>query len=279
MPQVHAEPPARVHAALNYLVPTATKPVTYQRAPGRAQQERTNEFAPHVFGIEDARAIRDQFSLDVQGFALYRSPTVVSNFYDDQQVRSIYYPESEALIKSITGASRVVIFDHTVRADSQSKRDAAGVRAPARTVHNDYTEKSGPQRVRDLLPESESEQLLQERFAVINVWRPIVGPVLTAPIALADAASVAPEDFVSTDLVYADRVGEIYYAHHNPSHRWYYCSAMQPDEALLIKCYDSARDGRSRFTAHSAFDDPTSGPDAPFRESIEARTLAFFGPA
>jgi hypothetical protein len=130
--------------------------------------------------------------------------------------------------------------------------------------------------VRDLLPAGEAEALLRGRFSVINVWRPIRGPVLDSPLALCDATSMAPEDFVATDLKYPNRTGEIYSVTFNPRHRWFYFPRMAVDEVVLIKCYDSAGDGRARFTAHGAFDDPTTPPDAAPRESIEARTLAFF---
>ena len=73
-----------------------------------------------------------------------------------------------------------------------------------------------------------------------------------------------------------DRVGEIYHITYNPDHHWFYFPHMQTNEALVFKTYDSATDGRARWTAHAAFDDPTSEPDAPDRESIEVRTLAFF---
>lgn len=143
-----------------------------------------------------------------------------------------------------------------------------------RFVHNDYTEGSGPQRVRDLLPD-EAEQLLRRRFAVINVWKPIRGPVEQAPLAFCDAGSIAHEDMLPSDLVYADRTGEIYSFTWNPEHRWFYYPAMRADEALLLKCYDSDTAG-ARFTAHTAIDDPTSRENAATRESIEVRTLAFF---
>jgi hypothetical protein len=144
-------------------------------------------------------------------------------------------------------------------------------------VHNDYTERSGPQRVRDLLGD-EAEALLRHRVAVVNVWKPIRGPVQSTPLAVCDARTIGPDDFVLTDLRYADRTGEIQSLHWNPTHRWFYYPAQEADEALLLKCYDSDRHV-ARFTAHSAFDDPTSPPDAPARESIEVRTLAFFAPA
>jgi hypothetical protein len=143
-------------------------------------------------------------------------------------------------------------------------------------VHNDYTAKSGPQRVRDLFGADDAEALLRKRFAIINVWQPIAGPVETAPLALTDARSIAADDLVPLDLVYPDRTGEIYNVAFGPDHRWYYVPRMERTEALLIKGYDSLADGRARFTPHTAFDDPTTPADAAPRHSIEARTLAFF---
>ena len=177
-------------------------------------------------------------------------------------------------MKDVTGASRVVAFDHNLRLATRAERSESGVQGPVRYAHNDYTEQSGPQRVRDLLGE-EAERLLLGRFAVINVWKPIRGPVEQAPLAVCDARTIRPEDFVSTDLRYRDRTGEIYSLRWSPIHTWFYFPRMSADEAMLLKCFDS-EPGRARFTAHSAFDDPGSPPDAPVRESIEVRTLAFF---
>src|SRR5207244_486278 len=138
-------------------------------------------------------------------------------------------------------------------------------------------ERSGPQRVRDLFG-TEAERLLRSRFAVINVWKPIRGPVEQAPLAVCDARTIGPDDFVPTDLRYRDRSGEVYSLRFSPTHAWFYFPRMQADEAMLLKCFDSDR-SCARFTAHSAFDDPGSRADARARESIEVRTLAFFGEA
>ncbi len=143
-----------------------------------------------------------------------------------------------------------------------------------RRVHNDYTEASAPRRLADLL--GPGAEPTGRRFAVINVWRPIRGPVQTAPLALADAQSVEPRDIVAADLVYPDRTGEIYYATYNPGHRWVYYPRMDRSEAILIKGYDSLDDGSARFALHTAFDDPTTPPNAAPRESIEVRALVFF---
>jgi hypothetical protein len=143
-------------------------------------------------------------------------------------------------------------------------------------VRNDYTAKSGPRRVRDHLPPAEAEDALSHTFAEINVWRPIRGPVESSPLAVCDAQSIAPGDFVPSDLVYPDKVGETYRFRHNRHHRWFYFPHMQGNEAILLKCYDSKEDGRARFTAQTAFEDPTSAPDAAARESIEVRALIFW---
>jgi hypothetical protein len=226
--------------------------------------------------IHDGRALAEGFDLDRQGFTLVRHDTAVGDFYDDAEIAALYEAEVEALVKKVTGAKRVVVFDHTRRSDSGALREAKGIREPAGNVHNDYTARSAPQRVRDLLPAREAEALLERRFTIVNVWRPIVGPVQSAPLALCDARSVAPEDLVAAERRAKDRIGEIQQAVFNPAHRWYYFPNMARHEALLIKVYDSARDGRARFTLHTAFDDPTSPPDAKPRESIESRTFAFF---
>jgi len=164
-----------------------------------------------------------------------------------------------------------VPFEHDVR--NALNPGTGGVRGAVRAVHDDYTEKSAPERVRLYLPEK-AEDLLRNRFAVINVWRPIKGPVRDAPLAVCDAQSMAVEDLISTEQGVKH---EVYLFKFSGRHRWFYFSEMRPDEALLLKCFDSSRDGRARFTAHTAFDDPSAPAGAPARESIEVRALAFFG--
>ena len=124
----------------------------------------------------------------------------------------------------------------------------------------------------------EAEELLKHRFVIINLWRPIRGPVLESPLALCDAQSLSEENLVASDLKYRDRTGETCSITYNPNQRYYYFPKMQADEPVLIRCFDSARYGAARFSAHTGFDDPNSPPDAPPRESLEVRTLVFFPP-
>jgi hypothetical protein len=263
-----------LEAPVNYLERSAEKPVTYLYEPPAGVPIRSSRTTKHWIKIRNGRLV-NKLSLDRQGFAFVRHHTQVSNFYDAEEVIRVYYPEVERLLKDATGAVRVHVFDHNVRCRPMAKRGEGGAREPVKFAHNDYTLKSGPQRVRELLP-AEAESLLKHRFAVINVWRPIRGPVEESPLAVCDATSMALQDFVATDLRYRDRTGEVYSVAFNPKHRWFYFPRMQRDEALLLKCYDSADDGRARFTAHTGIDDPTSAADAAPRESIEVRTLIFF---
>lgn len=265
-----------VEADLVYLAPMTERAysLTYDPPPGTPRTNTTNQ--PHRVKLYDARPIAADISLDREGFELVEHHSATRDFYDEDELRGIYYPEAEQLVRDATGASRVVIFDHTIRRRQWGAEDrAAGVpRQPATRVHNDYTELSAPQRIRDLMGD-EAEELLRHRYEFINVWRPIRGPLRDAPLAMCDARTVSPGDLIPSDLVYRDRKGEIYLMQYNPKQRWYYVPEMSKDEVLLLKCYDSARDGRAVLSPHGAFEDPTMPADALPRESIELRTIAF----
>ena len=264
---IHPTPSRSVTTSLNYLLPSRDKPTRYidTPPPGRLAWNGINDV--RTVAIEDGRSHAADFTLDRNGFVLLQAPTAVHDF-NEAEVTGPYYREAERIIKAATGATSVVVFDHTIRRPNTS-------REPVLRVHNDYTDKSAAQRVRDLLPD-QAESLLQRRFAIINLWRPIGRPVVASPLALCDATSFTDADLIPTDLVYTDRVGETASVQFNPAHHWVYFSNMRPDEALLIKCHDSATDGRARLSFHSAFNDPNTPADAPPRESIELRTLVFF---
>ncbi|HXZ01567.1 MAG TPA: CmcJ/NvfI family oxidoreductase [Stellaceae bacterium] len=268
-----------VTATLNYLVPSGERPAIHTVQPPEGAPWRTGASLPQVVTIRDARPLLSQLSLDRQGFTLIRHKADVENFYDPREVRASYYPKAAAAIRRASGAAQVFVFDHNVRNASKALRNEDGAREPARSVHNDFTAASGRRRAEDELAAAglDPRPLLRRRFAIINLWQPIRGPVRDAPLALCDAGSVAPEDLIASDLIRRDRVGEIYQLAYNPAHRWFYFPDMRADEALLIKCFDSDGDV-ARFAPHSAFDDPSVSPGAPPRESIELRSLAIFAP-
>jgi len=265
-----------VEAALTFITPSDTKPSFHSSAVTGGAPRVFFETERHVVPIHDMRPLAGALSLDREGFELLRRPTAVEDLYDDAAVDTDYFAEIELLLKLQLGADRVVIFDATRRSDAGAgapNRD--GSRGPASRVHVDYTAKSGPQRVKDLLGEDEARRLAESgaRIVQVNVWRPIRGPVERSPLALADASSVRPADLIATDQVFPDRVGEIYHLAHEAGQRWYYAPWMTADEVLLIKGWDSLDDGRARFTPHGAFEQPDTPADAAPRESIEVRTL------
>ena len=264
-----------IEAPIGYMVDTGEMPVFYQsNVPG----ERTNyegEREKRAMMVRDARALPNTFSLDVEGFAFVDHPTKVRDFYDDAEVAAVYNAEVEALIGAHMGASRVFVFDHTRRSTSQELREKHNARDPAGAAHTDYTDWSAAQRIKDLLPD-EAEARLAKRFAIVNIWRSVTGIVEQWPLALCDARSVDDSRLHTVERRAYNRVGQTRHASYDANNIWYYFPRMNRDEAVLIKNYDTARDGRARYSLHTAFEDPTSPPDAAPRESLETRALVFF---
>lgn len=262
-----------VATELTYVTNKVKRPGFYNYDAGPDAPDVAPETKRYAVEVTDIRDTMGELDLDKQGLKIVNLKTRAADLYDPEQVKSIYYKEVEELVKRETGADSVLVFDYNIR--NESLAEQPGIQKPVTFVHNDYTNASGPQRVRDLIGGDKAQALIGKRFAVINVWKPITGPVLTSPLAVCDASSMRQEDFVETDLLYRDRNGEIYSVVWRPEHRWLYVSEMKSDEVMLLKCYDSDLGGRARFTAHSAFDLPDVGAVPP-RESIEVRTLAFF---
>lgn len=267
--------PDTIETTLNYIVDDGNKVFTIVAGPGGSDTRSGGTPDPRRVTIHNGRPHAKDFVLDRNGFRFVRHDTKVADFYDEAEISRVYYPEMEALIKAESGAKRVVVFDHTLRTADDELRESKKIREVVRRVHNDYTEWSGPQRVRDILPD-EADELLKRRFAIIQVWRPIRYPVETYPLAMADAQTLSPSDMIVSERRAPGRIGQTYAIKYNPAHTWYWFPRMRREEAYVFKVFNSEKDGRARWTAHTAFEDPTSPPHARPRESIEIRTLAFF---
>lgn len=267
---------ASTTALLNFLKPMRERPRTLQYEAPPGVKQRNIEDEAHLVEIQDARPLAGRLSLDVEGFEYLRAPNSFAAFDDNEAIRSFYYPRVQRLLAGATGARRVIAFDHNVRNAARAAGGEAGIRGPVPRTHNDFTAKSGRERVlAELEARGLDAALVDGRFAIVNLWRPIGRRVEKWPLALVDARTLAPGDLVATDLVYRDRVGETYSVGFSQGQKWYYFPLLTPDEAILIKGYDSA-EHVARFTAHSAFEDPQSPADAPERESIEVRALVVY---
>ncbi len=264
-----------IEATLNYIISDGSPVFTIVASPGGRDGRSGATPDPRRVVIHNGRPHAAEFALERDGFRFIRHDTRMADFYDEDEIRRVYYPEMEALIKAESGCRRVHVFDHTLRTADDDIRESKKIREVVRRVHNDYTEKSGPQRVRDLLP-AEADELIKRRFAIIQVWRPIRYPVETFPLAIADARSLSPQNLVISERRAAERIGQTYAITYNPAHQWYWFPQMRREEALVFKTYESMTDGRARWTAHTAFEDPATPPNARPRESIEIRAFAFF---
>ena len=269
--------PGYIEAELDYIVDDGIPAVRYMDWPEKEHLAHKPAYQKHLVRIQDGRADPSQFTLPSHGFAFVDHDTKVRDFYDEDEVRSVYYPETEALIAAHSGgANRVLVFDHTLRTAEQARQQADRVRKAVYSVHNDYTERSAPQRVRDFLPEDEAEAALKRRYAIIQTWRSIAPCVERDPLALCDGRTIPEEGFIPYERRYRYRTGETYHISYNPAHRWFWFPQMTRDEALVFKVFDTDASAGVRFTAHTAFDDPNTAPDAAIRESIEMRALVFY---
>ena len=265
-------------APLRFIIPQDTKPYFKSSALTGGDPEVHFETELKHVDIHNMRTLSPAASLDREGFELLTVPTNVSDLYDDEEVATTYGDELIALLKEATGADEAVIFDATRRSDSaDGAPNPDGQRGPADRVHVDYTVLSGPKRAADALGQDVVDRVLSNggRIVQINVWRPIRGPVQRAPLALADASSIAESERVATDQLFPDRVGEIYQIAHGADQKWYWAPEMERDEVILIKGWDSLDDGRARFAPHGAFKLPETD-SLPPRDSIEVRTYVLF---
>ncbi|HLI23272.1 MAG TPA: CmcJ/NvfI family oxidoreductase, partial [Stellaceae bacterium] len=197
--------PVQIAASVNYLLDDGGKPFTYTGGPGSTEIRTGGTPDPRQVTIHNGRLVPQGFALERNGFRFIAHDTKMRDFFDEDEIARVYYPEMEALIKRETGANRVVVFDHTLRTADDEMREAKKIREVVRRVHNDYTEWSGPQRVRDLMGD-EAEALLKKRFAIVQCWRPIRHPVETHPLALCDARSMVFDDFIVSERRYPNRV-------------------------------------------------------------------------
>lgn len=264
-------------APVRYLIPGDEKPI-YIASQGGAEAQLSIEanFEDIEVEIHDARCLSPLASLDREGFELHTHHSSIDNFYQIDDYKKAYEQELEELVLPILQAKSLLVFDHTLRSDSPEIREAHKIREAAAVVHNDYTNASARKRVKDLLDNEQAEARLQKRFAIVNVWRSISGPVINSPLTCCDAQSITEVDVHASERRAADRIGELELVSYDRGHKWFYYPEMQNEEVLLIKTFDSATDGRAKRSVHTAFENPLASSNAPPRESMESRMLVFF---
>ena len=263
-------PRGPVESTLVFYSPPAdgSRPFNYVETPPEGQPQRNYGEHPSKVTIQDIRGRESEYDMNVNGFGTVSGvESAEKDFADDEHIKEVYYPEVEKLLlEQAAGAQRVHIFDHTVR-----RSDPNAKRGPVNRAHVDQTTKSARARVTLHMGE-DAEKLLEGRVRLINVWRPLNGPVVASPLAYADSRTVSDDNVVGVEHRYPTRTGETAGVQYVETAKWHYLSGMTNDERILLQCYDSRDHAR---TPHSAFVDSRTKPEWPGRESIEVRALVF----
>lgn len=252
-------------------------PFNYIETPPEGQPQRNYGTNPTDVRVIDIRGHESEYNLDKDAFAVISDvpESAEKEFISDESIAEKYYPEVEKLLLDyLPGSTKVFIFDHTIR-----RADPNAPRNPVMRVHIDQTTKSAKQRVIRHMGE-EAEKLLQGRYRIINVWRPLNGPVQSHPLAFAASHTVDNEDVIPIEHRYPTVTGEIAGIQYNQNQDWHYLSGMTNDERILLECFDSEslKSGSGVLggrVPHTAFEHPRTPANAPGRESIEVRTLVF----
>lgn len=273
-------------ALLNYLKPTAQPLHTYSFDPPDGGPRFNGLLETSHMPVTNARSLSRSPSLESQGFTLAHASSAVQDFWDESQVRHTYYAESARLLMALTGARNVQVFDHTLRrrAAHRPQLDGMGgsfspVREPVGRVHIDFTPRSGPVRIRQVLGLPPDEPLELQRYVIYGMWRCInEAPLEDAPLALADCHSVSTSDLVPNQLIYPDRTGETYAITHDASHRWFYFARQTRDEVIVFRHFSGSDvlNHVNTSVPHSAIEDPLACDNPTPRQSIELRVLAIF---
>ena len=266
--------PTTVSGTLHFFAPPedGSKPYNYVEQPPEGVPRNNFGVDSHTVPIHSMRGLESSFSLDKHAFLPVPSSNAVSaaskaDFSSDASVEKTYYPEVEKLLLDTLPGSpkRVLIFDHTIRRAVQGAH-----REPVMRVHIDQTNWSAAERVRFHLPD-EAETLLKGRYRLVNVWRPLNGPVESSPLAVADSTTVPDENIVGVQHIYPTRKGETAGVKYDEGMRWWYWDGMDDGERLLLQCFDSVSGSR---VPHTAFQ--LEGQESrKQRESIEVRALIF----
>jgi hypothetical protein len=272
-----------VTTVLKYLAPESRNPRRFT-APGNSVN--TGTYREYPVPVRDGRPVRDQFTLDRNGFALFDHTSAVSDFTDKAEVDRVYPGETTEFLKSRTGADRVVLLSWILR---RSADPAANASQPqAASVHCDFSVTGAVPRAEKAYAEHFPGGPGYRRALITSLWRVFTPPPQDWPLGVCDFTSVGPAEGLDNRLYFVSEIPEDVFAEmppdapgtsgfefrHSPAHQWWYFPDMTRDEVLLIKLNDSDQ-SRAWRVPHSAFFDPGAGATQP-RHSIEYRTIAYF---
>ncbi|KAL4969859.1 uncharacterized protein BDV14DRAFT_163767 [Aspergillus stella-maris] len=244
--------------------------------------------------IKDVRGLTGDppFCLDRNGFAYVPCPppalTKAWEYSDPWRIQKIYLPECEDILKSqVEGADEVMIFDWKIRKQKSAKERRTrnpNLQGFAKQIHIDTVLTRDPvgtpimERIRNHIPPA-SHYLLSGRIQLINLWRPISGPIEDHPMAVCDRGTLDTSKLIETDMIRGEYTGTMLYPQSEPisTCQWYYMSRQDVEDVLLFKGFDT-RDDCVKYTPHTSFTPLNSAESASPRVSVEVRALVFTRP-
>lgn len=266
-----------VKARINYVDKGARDPTTYYVDPPQGVPICSVVDDPREVTITDVREVDRRFTIEEDGFSFIKLPTDFRDHDDIDAVRARHYPQMKEITADLLGRKVAAVFDHAVRRHPNpdaTLRGGGTIRQPLHRVHCDFTPDSARQQlVRSL--GGEARAWLDRPFAMVNYWRPISGPLRDDPLAICAPRSVNADDLVRVRHVHGYGDSEVYGVAHNPYHRWYYMSDMEPEDALFFKVYDATAND-VLVAPHTAFSLPSPPAPVPPRESFELRLMVFY---
>ncbi|UZJ52981.1 hypothetical protein CBS101457_002301 [Exobasidium rhododendri] len=281
--------PRTVKGTIGYLRKDVTKPYLYQcePPPGTAKTNVVlDEFEKDIIDLSGTSP-SERASLGIStteaGFqvlddawtsASTQAGWKAGQWQDKNWLEKEYYQDIDAILKRDLGVTSTFIFDHTVRKSQIAHLpDGPENRKPVAQAHVDQSRWAGENRIEKHLGQETLDRVKRGELKaqLINVWRPIT-KVEEYPLAMADSRTVLQGAWVESELRYETWSGQTLLIHHRSEHQWYYYKGLEPDQIILLKCYDSETETR---TPHTAFVDPSAPLDAPPRQSIEVRVLCF----
>ncbi|KAI8949221.1 hypothetical protein F4801DRAFT_553847 [Xylaria longipes] len=226
--------------------------------------------------IYDLRSLKDKLSLDREGFLVADIDTSMEyeDYFDQDKLKTTYMPKIKTFLKEKLGVRAVYVHECVIRQSGGKGGHSGSFGKPVPNVHTDYTHDYALKLLEQLTGDkAQAEAIKSSRIQMLNIWKPLRGPVRSWPLALCDLRSLNREDVIPFDEVHAKGVLESQQVAYSPSQKWYYLPNQNPNEIIVFKSMDTAVRGE---VAHGSFYDPKCPNDGPARESIELRILVVY---
>ncbi|KAL7931305.1 hypothetical protein V8C35DRAFT_310059 [Trichoderma chlorosporum] len=252
-------------------------------APGARQTNM--EFEAHDVEISDIRGFEQHFTLERHGFEIQKYQTAMSrqDFESRDKIRQVYLKECEQLVRRRYNPSDVVILNFVLRDnDPATVSKYPGALRSVSAVHIDQSQRALFMRVVKAVGREKAEALVGRRCLIVNIWKPLFGPVEESPLGFCDIKTVRAQDCVPCDIAKKGEYdGESLHVRYEPGQQFYYLSRQEPDELLWLKMVESNPEEpavRYQGVPHTSFELPkdVQNPSPAPRESIEVRLLVIF---